>query len=526
MRPPAGYEEPDTRDLLARLEGPDFRDPEIAQVPETVQEAKFHSSEVEANARECLDFLCALAMPTIYEYAFPPKYLDLWYWLRTYVHKIRDFSQLAIGLPRGFSKTTLLKLFCLYVILFTDRKFILIVCESLPKAVAFIADVMDMLKELNIRAVFGDYHQGLEIDRQEKKVFTFRGRTITVGGIGSGGDPRGLNVKHVRPDIMIMDDIQSKELAESNLQSQALERWMVGTLMKAKSPKGCLFIFVANMYPVPYYSILRKLKTNRNWVKFIAGGILANGESLWEELQPLSQLLREYENDREAGHPEIFYAEVLNDETASSNNLIDLSALPELPYDPEDLPAGNFIIIDPATGKHQSDDVAIGYFEVYEAKPVLIEVQHGKYSPGETIRRSLTLALQRQCRLVVCESVAYQATLLYWFGFISQQLGISGIEFAEIYPGGRSKQARILDMVKAYKAGEVFVAAEPRAAFHAELLQFNPLKIDNVDNILDLVTYSPRVLAEFSPYVMGGHGLIEEESEAIEVLDEIANSPF
>lgn len=513
--------------ILEQLGEADTEEPiHSGAVREAVTEAAFNTEEVVLNAKESLDFLCALAMPHIYEYAFPPKYLDLWNWLKEYIHRERDFSQLAVGLPRGFSKTTLFKILCLYVILFTQRNFILIVCESAPKAIAFIADVMDMLKEPNIKAVFGDYTLGLETDRQEKQVFTFRGRNIVIGGIGSGGDPRGLNVKHRRPDVMIMDDIQSKELAESQLQSESLERWMVGTLMKAKSPRRCLFIFVANMYPEPYHSILRKLKKNRNWVKFIAGGILADGTSLWEELQPVKQLLREYQNDLEAGHPEIFYAEVLNDETASSNHLIDVSKLPTLPYVDGDIPAGNFIIIDPATGKVDSDDVAVGYFEVYEALPVMMKVKHDKFSPGTTIRTALQLALNYNCRLIAVESVAYQATLLYWFGFICAQMGIRGIELVEVYPGGSSKQSRILTMFKALKAGEIFVAESCRAAVHTEILQFNPLKRDNVDNILDLLTYAPKVLNEFGEFVVMNNVLVQQDNDQIPLLSAEANSSF
>lgn len=491
-----------------------------------IVESLFNSEQIIHNARESLDFLCGLAMPLIYEYAFPPKYLDLWAWLRDYIHRERDFSQLAIGLPRGFSKTTLLKLLCLYIILFTDRKFILIICESLPKAVAFISDVMDMLKEPNIKQVFGDFSLGIETDRQEKQVFTFRGRTIVIGGIGSGGDPRGLNVKNQRPDVMVMDDIQSKELAESELLSQKLERWMVGTLMKAKSPRGCLFMFVANMYPEPYYSILRKLKKNSNWVKFIAGGILHDGSSLWEELQPISQLLREYENDEKSGHPEIFYAEVLNDETASANNLIDLSKLPPLPYEEGDMPAGNFIVIDPATGKVNSDDVAIGYFEIHDTLPCLMKVKHGKFSPGDTIRIALQLALENNCRLIAIESVAYQSTLAYWFQFICQQLGIIGMEAVEIYPGGSSKNSRILTMFKAFKSGEIFIAPETRSAVVTEILQFNPLKRDNTDNILDLLTYAPKVLSEFAEFIVSTNILIRQDEGDIPVLEDWQTSPF
>lgn len=484
------------------------------------QEGLFNAEEVKGNAREHLDFLCALAMPFVYEYAFPPKYLDLWAWLREYVHRVRDFSQLAIGLPRGFSKTTLIKLFCLYIILFTNRSFILVVCSNMAKAIDFVTDVMGMLREPNIKAVFGDFSLGIEMDRLDKHVFTFRGRKIVLAALGSGGDPRGLNVGHQRPDIMIFDDMQSKELAESQAQSEAMERWLYGTVMKAKSPKGCLFVFIANMYPEPYYSLLRRLKNNPTWVKFIVGGILADGTSLWEELQPIDQLLLEYDRDSSAGYPEIFHAEVLNDETASVNNLIDFSKLPEPPIQPGEVPAGNFIVIDPSSGKVNSDDLAIGYVEVYDTLPVMMSVDAGKYSPGETIRIALTLALKHNCRLIAIESVAYQSTLAYWFGFICQQMGIVGIEAVEVYPGGTSKNSRILTMFKAYAAGEIFVHASCKSLVHTEIRQFNPLRRDNVDNILDLLTYCPKILAEFPHLVVSNSVPIVQEYDALEIIDE------
>lgn len=484
------------------------------------QESRFNVDEVIINAEESLDFLCALAMPHVYEYAFPPKYLDLWAWLKDYIHRVRDFSQLAVGLPRGFSKTTLFKLFCLYVILFTDRRFILVICSNEDKAISFLTDVVGMLKEFNIKKIFGDYTLGIETATKENYIFTFRGRKIILKALGANGDPRGINADHQRPDVMIFDDMQSKELAESQVQSEALERKLVGTIMKSKSPKGCLYIYIANMYPVPYHSILRKLKQNKNWVKFIVGGILEDGTSLWEELQPIKQLIREYDNDAEAGHPEVFFAEVLNDETASVNNLLDFSKLPEVPILPGEVPAGNFIIIDPSSGKVNSDDLAIGYVEVYDTVPVMMSVSAGKYSPGETIRIALTLALKHNCRLIAIESVAYQSTLAYWFGYICQQMGIVGIEAVEIYPGGTSKNSRILTMFKAYAAGEIFVHPSCKALVHSEIRQFNPLRRDNVDNILDLLTYCPKIMSEFPHLIVSNNVLISQEYDALELIDE------
>jgi len=491
---------------------------------ERFAEHAFQAQQVVDTARNSLDFLAALAMPATYQYEFPPVFLTVWSWLLDYSHKVRDFSQLALGLPRGFGKTMLMKLFVLYCILFTNKKFILVLCENQTKANNIVADVMDMLNEENIKKTFGDWRLGIETDRQDLKKFGFRGRNIILMA-GTVEIIRGISLKNERPDVMIFDDIQSRVCAESQTQSETLEREMTGTAMKAKSPHGCLFLFIGNMYPTKW-AILRKLKSNPNWIKFIAGGILADGTSLWEELQPIEQLMREYENDLAMGRPEIFYAEVLNDETASANNLVDLSKIPPLPYEDGDIPAGNFIIIDPSSGKVNSDAVAIGYFEVYEGYPVLKELVNQRLSPGDTIREALRLALTHNCRLICSESVAYQSTLNYWFRFICEQQGIYGIENVEVYPGGFSKNSRILTMFKSLQAGEIYIAPECKSEVFMQILQFNPLKRDNTDDILDLLAYAPKVLEMYGEYVVSMNVLVQQDNSTIEVLGPDRNCSF
>jgi hypothetical protein len=513
--------------LLSRLgfSGSSDISVEAVEPAETIREAAFNAQEVVDLSRTSLDFLAAIAIPTVYTYPYPPVFLAVWDWLRSYIDKKRDFSQLALGLPRGFGKTALMKLFILYCILFTDRRFILIICENTSKAVNILSDIMDMLNEENIKKTFGDWKLGVETDRQDLKKFGFRGRNIILMAVGADSGIRGITLKNERPDVMLFDDIQSRECADSQVQSESLERWMVGTAMKAKSPRGCLFLFTANMYPTKW-SVLRKLKGNPNWVKFIAGGILADGTSLWQDLQPIEQLMREYENDVSMGRPEIFYAEVLNDETASSNNLIDLSKCPPVPYESGDIPAGNYIIIDPSTGKINSDAVAIGYFEVYEGYPVLRELINERLSPGDTIHKALELALRHNCRLICAESVAYQATLNYWFQFICTQRGIYGMEFVEVYPGGFSKNSRILSMFKSLQAGEIYVSEECKSEVYLQIMQFNPLRRDNVDDVLDLLAYAPKVLEMYGEYVVSMNVIVQQDNSSIQVLPASVNCPF
>jgi hypothetical protein len=448
------------------------------EIPEdSTAQVSVSSTEAQELAKQSLDFLAALALPLVFRYVFPAVFKAIWTWLLSYIHRERDFSQLAIGLPRGFAKTTFIKIFLLYVILFTRRSFILVCANSLPKAIAIISDVCDFLDEPNIRSLFGDWRTGIETDQQVLKKFGFRGRTIILAA-GTVESVRGLNVKHQRPDVMVFDDIQSRQDADSETVSQQIETDLYGTAMKAKSPHGCLFIFVGNMYPTKW-SLLRRIKDNPTWVKFIAGGILQKEdgtvESLWEDLQPLTQLLKEFQNDQASGKPEVFFAEVLNDPSASVNLLINTANIPHCPYE-SDFPSsqhqGNYIIVDPSNDKVNSDSVTLTYFEVWDGKPVAREIIDSRLSPGDTIKEALKLCFKWNCTLVAIESNAFQYSLLYWSEQICSQLGIIGINFVDIYSGKRAKNARILDMFKALLASEIFLAKEVRAQVFNQIQSF------------------------------------------------------
>jgi len=465
------------------------------------------SADIAKAAKADPDFLAGLAMPEVFTFCLPPVLRAVWTWLVRLIEASRAagstieelFSKLALGLPRGFGKTTLVKLFVLYIILFTDRKFMIVFSATAAHARNILSDITDMLDEPNIKAVFGDWRIGIEKDTQDLIKFGFRGRNIILAGMGAGGSVRGLNLKNERPDVMIFEDVQTREDADSQAVSEDLYKWMIGTAMKAKSPRRCMTLFIANMYPTPN-SILRKLKANPHWTKFIAGGILEDGTSLWEELQPIEQLLKEYQADLEAGHPEIFMSEVLNDENAALNDKINFSSLPDFPFQDGDIATGKFIVIDPSNDKYNSDAVSLGYFEVHgERKPVLRKVIEGRLSPSDTIREAIKLGTEHSCFLVFVEANAYQYSLLHWSEFICRQLGIIGFQWIPIYSGKLAKNTRILNMFKAYAAGDLYVHPEAKSQVHMQMAGFRPLKADNVDGILDLLTYSPRIVAEFAP---------------------------
>lgn len=466
----------------------------------------FNREDVVKLARTELNFFAPLVMPDTCDLAFPDIHLAIWQMMMQAADKPIGFDHLALGIPRGFVKTTLMKLAIAYFILYTDRQFVLIIGNTATHAENILSDIADILDDSNVKATYGDWRLAIETDNSTVKKFNFRGRNIILAALGSESSVRGLNLKNRRPDIILMDDMQSWKNAESKTLSDDLLTWMTGTLMKAASKRRCLYIFIGNLYPFEG-SILKKLKTNKLWTSFIVGGLLADGESIWPALQSKEQLLAEFEHDLEMGKPEIFLAEVLNDVEAISRSGIDISKIPvvdERLYTEQH--QGSFIIIDPAGAKKTSDNTEIGVVYLYDGVPHLVHVSCGIMDPGTTIKEALRLAIIHKCSVVAAESVAYQASLLYWFGVVAKQLGILGIEFVPVYTRGISKNARIRGMLQLLipdrdSVTKLYLGKHVRSRVCHQIINFNPQKTDNVDDLLDILAYIYQVIDEYGHYI-------------------------
>jgi hypothetical protein len=302
---------------------------------------------------------------------------------------------------------------------------------------------------------------------------------------------------------------------------------MYGTAMKAKSPKGCVFLFVANMYPTPH-SILRKLKNNKKWVKFICGAILADGTALWPEVHPIAALLDEFEHDTEAGKPEIFLSELMNETDIALNSAYDITKFKIFDANPiVDVPQARFIVIDPAKGGNTTGDaVGIGYCELYDGIPVLSAVVTERFTPLQAIYAALTLCFSTGARVLGCESNAYQATFLFWFDFVCKQLSIDGIYFVELYSLHKSKNARVADTIKALEAGEVMLTSETKAPVLKQVVEYNPLKTKNVDEVLDLLSFIRAMVQDYRVLAEAQETLEIQESVKLKVASLEATSAF
>jgi hypothetical protein len=182
------------------------------------------------------------------------------------------------------------------------------------------------------------------------------------------------------------------------------------------------------------------------------------------------------------------------------------------------------VIIDPSGNRATSDAVAIGHFKVYDNYACLTELIEERLSPGETIHKALKMARDNNTSIIGVEATGYQQTLLYWFNFTVMQLGILGFDFLELNSGVREKTMRILNMFKMLPTGEIKLHPRVRNQIYLQIQQFNPMRKDNVDNSLDVLTYGPKMLELYGILIYNKTVIQLQESDTREVV--LDNSAF
>lgn len=465
----------------------------------------YDRNSIIASMKARLDVLAAVCSPEVCFLLFPAIFNSIFESLTKALSSNGKSDKFAVGLPRGHGKTIVMKLMLVWSILFSDRKFIAVVCASSDLAENLVADVWSILQHPNIKSLFGDLH--ILKDTAKFKKFEYRGRTIMIRAQGAGTKVRGLNVEMVRPDLFLIDDLQDKEVAKSEELSKALQEWFTGTLMKAKAPERCTFIYLGNMYPdvkikgsvERFTCILRNLQINSRWKSWVVGAILSDGNPIWPELRSKEDLYEELAEDMSMGQEATFFAEVMNDPNAQSNPVWNAAKV-KAPYSEivgHEGALGRFIILDPSLGKKKSDEQIGMLVEFWDNIPEIVEIRKFQCSAPDTVKGLVAWMVEKRVPLLCAESVAYQSTVIEWFDFMCELIGVEGLTAVPVFPKGRQKNSRIISAMKGVMSGNLSVAYAPRVAMWLQAQQFEPTKTNNKDDIWDCAGYIDDVMMEY-----------------------------
>lgn len=466
--------------------------------------------EAWARGKEDFNFFSALVLPDVCTVAWPPMYIAMWRIIITRdPAMIGEILRFALGLPRGFAKTTFVKLLICYLICYDRVKYVLIVAANEDLATNIVSDIHSMLAEPQVEAVYGSWIDGMIVDNNKEKMCLYHGKKIILYAIGAMSGVRGINKDNHRPDLILCDDMQTKENDASETERTKLMKWFAMTLLKCIATRGDrLIAYLGNMYSED--CILYQLKLMKEWTSIITGAILANGQSLWPEVHSLKTILDSYLHDEKLGLAGDWFAEIQNDPQAAHESILKGELQTFSPPEGAE-PNSSFIVIDPAGYRKNSDDNVIVNYKDFGGNLCIAEMQGGVWNPRQLIETAILMAVRNSCNLIGVESVAYQQTLCFWFEFWLEEFGYKDlIHVVELKPHGRHKEFRIKEFLGEctgvrnekgrWVSGEntiSFLRQEDKATVAWWANKYKLGKTDNRDDWLDAPAYGIDVRKEY-----------------------------
>lgn len=346
--------------------------------------------------------------------------------------------------PRGHGKSQVISfLLIIWCIVYKYKQNILLVSDTLDQAKSFISAIKTELEENElIQRDFGNLMS--EEKWAQDKIVT--SNKVQVYGRGAGQKLRGNKYGSIRPQLVIIDDLENDEAVETEAQRRKLFNWFMKALIPVGTPTTD-YIYIGTV--LHYESLLQKLLTEPSfsmWNRKRYQAIQHFSESpLWDEWEAM--MLDENNSQAYEDSYQFYVAhreEMLDGveslwpqsgrdyyENMMELRISDLGAFASEyqnePVDPSqaefladwfdyyyELPeiVGVYGACDPSLGKSRSDRAAI----IWAGKDAngylyILEVNMGRYHPDRLIEMIIAGAMKYSDKLrsVSIETVQFQA---------------------------------------------------------------------------------------------------------------------
>lgn len=190
--------------------------------------------------------------------------------------------------PRGHGKSRIISVvFPIWLIVHGYRKNILIVSDTFDQAKEFIQTIKDELEDNELlKRDFG----ALKGDKTWASDKIITKNKIQVFAKSSGQSLRGSSYNNVRPEVVILDDLENDEAVETENQRKKLYDWFMKVLMPIGNPRT-VFLYVGSIlhYESLLYKVLNDPRFN-NWSRATYKAVNSFSESpKWGEWEKIFQ---------------------------------------------------------------------------------------------------------------------------------------------------------------------------------------------------------------------------------------------
>ena len=433
----------------------------------------------------------------------PQLHIEIWAEMVEMVRKVNlnewvDHMQKLFCVPRGFAKTTVVKVAITLFMRYSRLRFTLYASRTTPMARNACRDVYQWFMSDEDQALHGKA-KSVKANETEGIWILWIGtpdfgyKQIILKALGSDQQIRGMNVDNERPDLMILDDVEDNDTARTPESQAALDIWLMGNLLKA-SARRSVRIILGNM--INSRTMLYRFSKDPSWNPTIYGAIVRDkqtGElkSLWEEFVTLENLLKEYRDYRSKGVGHVWIYEMMN-MTADTVFKTSLSSAVRVPRPLPDMVTEGFISLDPAFGqKAWNDESALTVHVKFEdsAIPHLVASAKGRWTEEQILDELVNLSHYWNLTTWTIESVAAQKLLIPLFRLMlkDRQVNPDLFTMLPLPSGGVAKASRILAFAKAVGSGSYGIVEEEEDAYLA-IESYDPASSSH-DDLPDSAAY-------------------------------------
>lgn len=202
------------------------------------------------------------------------------------LRKKQKENKFVVAAPRGHAKSTIFTFLCvMWCVCYKYKKVIVVITATNTMAKKFIIDCRTEF-EFNekIIADFGNLKDDILWSANE--FCTKNG--VYVCGKGAGEQMRGLKWKGSRPDLVLIDDLETKESVSTELQRANLEDWFTGDVLPMGMP-NCDYLMVGTIlsYSSLLYNLLHEPRFS-SWERHLYKAVIQDSESpLWNEWEKI-----------------------------------------------------------------------------------------------------------------------------------------------------------------------------------------------------------------------------------------------
>ena len=391
----------------------------------------------------------------------------------------------AVAFPRGHAKSTVVTfLLTLYRLLFQERKFIVIVSESEDKAKDFVVRMRDEL-EFNKHLIrdFAPTGKFKTTDWAKTDFTTSTG--IRVVAKGAGQSLRGLIHQDTRPDMIVLDDIETNETAGT----EAVINFILTDVIPSANRRGLYDICYVGTI-IRDMSALHRMLINEQWSSAKYECIDDDDEMIAPMLLPRKEYNSQKEMYKSLGKMSIFYAENHNNPMVADDELTFKTEYFQY-VDKEPEGCNYYIAYDPAmppSGRTKIKKVDRSAIVVLATDSnenwYVVKVFANRDTPSENRRLLVNLMKKYKPHVSWMETIAAQRAMYLEIKDYMKKNYMKHV-FREIPSHSGSKEGRIEQLQPLYESGRIYhIASNEVTELERELMLFGRTPHDDRSDTL------------------------------------------